>query len=393
MTLTIPPNITPYQLPDEYVQLRAAARKVCESEIAPQAATTDRTGQFPVACYEALRSCDLHAPRVAEEYGGAGADALATAIIVEEVARTCAASALIPAINSLGTLILQAAASPWIKETYLPPIARGETMISFCLTESEAGSDAAAIAARAEPIDGGYRINGIKRWVTHAGVSSLYIVFAVTDRSAGSRGVSAFLVEKNDPGLSFGRLEQKMGLKGSPTRDVQLDDVWVPATRMIGTPGSGFRTALSALAQTRIVIAAQALGIAQGALEYATGYVKERKQFGKTLSKFQGVQFMLAEMAIRVESARQLIYAAAGRAQQVDPVDLPLLSSAAKTLASDTAVSVTTDAVQLLGSYGYSCDYPVERMMRDAKVTQIYGGTNQIQRLIIARALLGPDHG
>lgn len=386
------PVAVPYRLPDEYIQLRATVRKLCEAEIAPFAAETDRKGDFPQSCYEALRSSELHAPRIPAEYGGAAVDPLATAIIVEEVARGCAACALIPAINTLGTTTLQFAATDALKRTYLPAIARGEAMISFCLTEAEAGSDVAAMITRAEPTQDGYLLNGTKKWITHAGVASLYLVFAVTDPSAGLRGISAFLVEKNDGGLHFGPLESKLGIKGSPTREVRLDDVWVPASRMIGEPGSGLRTALYVLEHTRSNIAAQAVGIAQSALEYATSYIQQRTQFGRTLSQFQGVQFMLADMAMKVEAARHLTYAAAARSQSPEGADLPLFSSSAKCFASDTAVSVTTDAVQLLGARGYSCDYPVERMMRDAKVTQIYGGTNQIQRLVIARSLLGGNH-
>jgi alkylation response protein AidB-like acyl-CoA dehydrogenase len=339
-----------------------------------------------------LRNGELHAPRIPVEYGGAAVDSLATAIIVEEVARGCAACALIPAINTLGTITLQFAATDALKNTYLPAIARGEAMISFCLTESGAGSDVAAMATRAEPAQDGYLLNGTKKWITHAGEASLYLVFAVTDPSAGTRGISAFLVEKNDHGLHFGPLERKLGIKGSPTREVRLGDVWVPTSRMIGEPGSGLRTALYVLEHTRCNIAAQAVGIAQSALEYATDYIKQRTQFGRTLSQFQGVQFMLADMAMKVEAARHLTYAAAARSQPLEEVDLPLFASAAKCFASDTAVSVTADAVQLLGACGYSCDYPVERMMRDAKVTQIYGGANQIQRLVIARSILGGNH-
>ncbi|HEV8562411.1 MAG TPA: acyl-CoA dehydrogenase family protein [Actinophytocola sp.] len=381
-----------YQLSDDYRAVREAVRDVCENVIAPTAATTDIVGEFPTAGYAALRDCEFHAPRIAEGYGGPGADALATAIIVEEVARACATCALIPAINSLCTQLLQDAASEEIKREYLPPVARGEAMMSFCLSEPEAGSDIRAMSTRAEPVAGGYRLNGTKRWITHAGISAFYLVFAVNSHRDGSPGISGFIVEKDDPGLSFGRLERKMGIKGSPTREVYLEDVRIPASRLIGEPGSGLRIALNALDHGRVTIAAQAVGIAQGALEYATDYARQRRQFGKPIGAMQSVQFMLADMAMKVEAARHLTYAAAARSQQAD-ADLAFYASAAKCFASDTAISVATDAVQVLGANGYSCEYPVERMMRDAKVTQIYGGTNQIQRLVIARSLPGAHHG
>lgn len=381
-----------YQLSEDYRTVRVAVRKVCESIIAPSAATTDLVEEFPAASYTALRECGFHAPRIAEDYEGPGADALATAIIVEEIASACATCALIPAINSLCTQLLQDAASEEIKRAYLPPVARGEAMMSFCLSEPEAGSDTRAMSTRAEPVAGGYRLNGIKRWITHAGLSDFYLVFAVDSHDGGSPGISGFIVEKADPGLSFGRLERKLGIKGSPTREVYLEDVRIPASRLIGEPGSGLRLALSALDHGRVNIAAQAVGIAQGALEYAASYARQRRQFGKPIGAMQGVQFMLADMAMKVEAARHLTYAAAVKSQQKE-ADLAFYASIAKCFASDTAISVATDAVQVLGANGYSCEYPVERMLRDAKVTQIYGGTNQIQRQVIARSLPGARHG
>jgi alkylation response protein AidB-like acyl-CoA dehydrogenase len=376
-----------YRLPEDHETIRAAVREVCDARVAPNAAEADETGEFPKASYEALRSSDFHAPHIPAEYGGAGADALATAIVIEEVARACASSSLIPAVNKLGTLPLLLAGSAELKRKYLSPVAAGEAMFSYCLSEPEAGSDAAAMATRAVRDGDHWVVNGVKRWITNAGVSEYYTVFAATDPGAGSRGISAFVVEKSDPGVSFGAPEKKLGIKGSPTREVYLDHVRLPADRMIGAEGTGFATAMQTLDHTRVTIAAQAVGIAQGALDFAKGYVKERKQFGKPIADFQGVQFMLADMGMKLEAARQMTYVAAGKSERGD-ADLTYFGAAAKCFASDAAMEITTDAVQLLGGYGYTRDYPVERMMRDAKITQIYEGTNQVQRIVMARHLL-----
>jgi alkylation response protein AidB-like acyl-CoA dehydrogenase len=379
-----------YELPEEHAAIRAAAREVCAARVAPHAAQADETGQFPRASYDALRAGDLHAPHIPVEYGGAGADALATAIIIEEVARACAASSLIPAVNKLGTVPLLLAGSPELNRRYLPPVARGEAMFSYCLSEPDAGSDAVSISTRAVRDGEHYVLDGVKRWITNAGESEFYTVFAVTAPGTGSRGISAFVVERGDAGISFGAPEKKLGIKGSPTREVYLDGVRIPADRMIGAPGEGFRLAMRTLDHTRVTIAAQAVGIAQGALDYAIGYVKQRHQFGRAIADFQGIQFMIADMGMRLEAARQLTYVAAARSERGDP-DLTYFGAAAKCLASDVAMDVTTDAVQLLGGYGYTRDYPVERMMRDAKITQIYEGTNQVQRIVLARHLLRDD--
>ncbi|MGH3716807.1 MAG: acyl-CoA dehydrogenase family protein [Micromonosporaceae bacterium] len=376
-----------YRLPEEHQAVREAVREVCEAKVAPHAATADETGEFPEASYQALRASDFHAPHIPEAYGGAGADALATAIVIEEVARVCASSSLIPAVNKLGTMPLLLAAAEPLKKEYLPAVARGDGMFSYCLSEPEAGSDVAAMKTRAEADGGDYVLNGAKRWITNAGVSEYYTVFAVTDPAAGSRGMSAFVVEKGDAGVSFGAPEKKLGIKGSPTREVYFDNVRIPASRMIGNVGDGFKIAMRTLDHTRVTIGAQAVGIAQGALDYAAGYVKERQQFGRPVSEFQGVQFMLADMAMKLEAARQLVYVAAAKSERSD-ADLTFFGAAGKCFASDIAMEVTTDAVQLLGGYGYTKDYPVERMMRDAKITQIYEGTNQVQRIVIARQLL-----
>jgi alkylation response protein AidB-like acyl-CoA dehydrogenase len=376
-----------YQVPKEHEAIRAAVRELCEAKVAPHAAETDETGEFPKASYEALRAGDFHAPHIPVEYGGAGADALATAIVVEEVARVCASSSLIPAVNKLGTTPLLLGGGEDLNGRYLPAVARGDAMFSYCLSEPEAGSDAAAMSTRAERHGDHYVLNGAKRWITNAGVSEYYTVFAVTEPGAGAQGISAFVVERGDSGVSFGAPEKKLGIKGSPTREVYLDNVRIPADRMIGEPGAGFRLAMSTLDHTRVTIAAQAVGIAQGAVDLARRYVRERRQFAKPVAEFQGLQFMLADMGMKLEAARQLTYAAAGRSERGDP-DLTYFGAAAKCFASDAAMDITVDAVQLLGGYGYTRDFPAERMMRDAKITQIYEGTNQIQRVVMARQLL-----
>jgi alkylation response protein AidB-like acyl-CoA dehydrogenase len=381
-----------YVLPHEHQLLRRTVRELADAKIAPAAADVDAAGRFPHEAVDALPGAGLHAVHIPEDYGGQGADALATVIVIEEVARACASSSLIPAVNKLGTMPLLLAGSEELRQRYLPPVARGEAMFSYALSEAEAGSDAAAMKTRAVCDGDHWVLNGTKMWITNAGASEYYTVMAVTDPAAGARGISAFVVEKSDPGVSFGPRENKLGIKGSPTRTVILEDVPVPASRMIGEPGTGFRTALATLDHTRITIAAQAIGIAQGALDYAVGYVKQRSQFGRAIGEFQGVQFMLADMAMKLEAARQLTYHAAALSEQAmagkHVSGLTFASSAAKCFASDIAMAIATDAVQLLGGYGYVRDYPVERMMRDAKITQIYEGTNQIQRVVLARQLL-----
>jgi alkylation response protein AidB-like acyl-CoA dehydrogenase len=386
------PDFPSYSPSEEHELLRQTVRALADAKIAPRAAEVDETSEFPEDVLAALVQADLHAVHIPEAYGGAGADALATVIVIEEVARACASSSLIPSVNKLGTVPILLSGSEELKKRYLSPVARGEAMFSYALSEAEAGSDAAAMKTRAVRDGDHWVLNGTKMWITNAGVSEYYTVMAVTDPTQGARGISAFVLEKSDPGVSFGAPERKLGIKGSPTRQVIMDDVRIPADRIIGEEGTGFKTALATLDHTRVTIAAQALGIAQGALDYAVGYVKDRKQFGKPVADFQGVQFMIADMAMKIEAARQLTYHAAvksERAMQGEHVkDLTFVSSACKCLASDVAMEVTTDAVQLLGGYGYVKDYPVERMMRDAKITQIYEGTNQIQRVVMARQIL-----
>ena len=377
-------------LPKDYEDLRQSVRALAEEQIAPHAHDVDDQGRFPKEALDALRGAGFDAPHVPEEYGGQGADALATVIVVEEVARVCMSSSLIPGVNKLGSLPLMLSGSKELQSTYLTKLAAGEGMFSYCLSEPEAGSDAGGMKTRAKPAGDDWVINGAKCWITNAGESEFYTVFAVTDPDKGARGgISAFVVEKNDSGVSFGAPERKLGIKGSPTRNVIFDDVRIPGDRMIGNVGTGFTTAMRTLDHTRITIGAQALGVAQGALDFAVGYMQERRQFGKAIAEFQGLQFMVADMAMQIEAARALVYAAAAKSEREDK-DLTYFGAAAKAYASDVAMKVTTDAVQLLGGYGYVKDYPVERMMRDAKITQIYEGTNQVQRIVIARQLLHP---
>ena len=326
-----------------------------------------------------------------EEYGGAGADALATVLVIEEIARVCMASSLIPAVNKLGSLPVMISGSEELKKNYLTRLAAGDGGFSYCLSEPEAGSDAAAMKTRA--VRDGDELGARRRQaLDHQRRRQRVLHGDGRDRPRPrarerARGISAFVVEKSDEGVTFGAKEKKLGIKGSPTREVYLDHVRIPADRMIGEEGTGFETAMTTLDHTRVTIAAQAVGVAQGALDFALGYAQERQQFGKPIGDFQGLQFLLADMGMKVEAARQLTYAAAGRSERGDD-DLTFFGAAAKCFASDVAMEVTTNAVQVLGGYGYTRDYPVERMMRDAKITQIYEGTNQVQRIVMARQLL-----
>ena len=377
-----------YALSAEHLALRAAVHDLVTDKVAPYAAQVDEDARFPQEAYDALRAADLHAVHVPEQYGGNGADALATCLVIEEVARGCASSSLIPAVNKLGSLPILLAGTEAQKQQWLSPLAAGETLFCYALSEREAGSDIASMRTRAEWTGDGWLLNGVKCWITNAGEGDSYTVFAVTDPDA-KRGehLSAFLVSKTDPGVSFSPTERKLGIKGSPTREVHLENVRLGADRLLGERGQGMQIALRTLDHTRVTIAAQALGIGQAALELAASYVKERHQFGKAVADFQGVQFMLADMAMKLEAARQLTYAAAARSERGD-ADLTYFSAAAKCVASDAAMAITVDAVQLLGGYGYTRDFPAERLMRDAKITQIYEGTNQVQRVVLARELL-----
>ena len=377
-----------FTLSEEHEALVEAVRDLVRDRIAPRAADVDETGEFPWDVYDALKASGFHAIHIPEQYGGQGGDALAACLVIEEVARACASSSLIPAVNKLGTMPLMIAADEDMLQRYLPKVASGEAMFSYALSEREAGSDAASMITRAVEHDGGWVLNGQKSWISNAGVSTYYTVMAVTEPGAGSHGISAFVVHADDPGFALGAPERKLGIHGSPTREILFDNCWIPADRLVGERGSGFQTAMATLDHTRITIGAQAIGIAQGALDVAIGYAKDRIQFGKPIASFQAMQFMIADMAMNVAAARQLVYAAAAKSERGD-ADLSFFGAAAKCFASDVAMKVTTDAVQALGGAGYTRDWPVERYMRDAKITQIYEGTNQVQRIVMAKALFG----
>jgi alkylation response protein AidB-like acyl-CoA dehydrogenase len=376
-----------FKLPDEHNELRTVLRDLCEKEILPYAADVDANARYTDEALASLTTSGFAAIHIPEAYGGQGGDSIAACIVIEEVARVCASSSLIPICNKLGTMGLLMRGSEELKKQVLPSIAVGEAVASYALSEREAGSDAASMRTRARLEGDCWVINGAKCWISNGGHSTWYTVMAVTDSDKGANGISAFVVHKDDPGFSVGAKEHKMGIKGSPTTELYFEDCRIPADRIIGDPGTGFRTALATLDHTRPTIGAQAVGIAQGALDAAIAYVKERKQFGKAIADFQSVQFMLADMAMQLEAARLMVYTAAARAERGEP-DLGFISSASKCFASDVAMEVTTNAVQLFGGYGYTTDFPVERFMRDAKITQIYEGTNQIQRVVMSRALL-----
>lgn len=385
------PDFDLYQLPEEYVALREAIRELSEQHIAPHARDVDEESRFPQEALEALNEAGFNAIHIGEEYGGQGGDSLAAIIVIEEVARVCGSSSLIPAVNKLGTMGLILSGSEELKQKVLPDIAAGQ-MASYALTEREAGSDAASMKTRAVRDGDEWVINGSKCFITNGGKSTWYTVMAVTDPEAGARGISAFMVHKDDPGFRVGGLEHKLGIKGSPTAELYFEDCRVPADRMIGEEGTGFKTALATLDHTRPTIGAQALGLAQGAFDAAVEYVKERKQFGRAIADFQNTQFMLADMKMKIDAARLMIYTAAANAERgvaENGEKLGLMAAGSKCFASDIAMQVTTDAVQLLGGYGYTRDFPLERMMRDAKITQIYEGTNQVCRMVMGRQILG----
>jgi len=375
-----------YRLSDEHEALREAVRDLAENEIAPHAAEVDELARYPVEARDALVKAGFHAVHIPEQYGGEGADELAACIVIEEVARVCASSSLIPAVNGLGSIPILLSASEELKQQVLPSIAQGNG-ISYALSEREAGSDPASMRTRARRDGDDWVLDGTKCWITNAGESTWYTVMAVTDADKRANGISAFVVHKDDPGFEVGPKERKLGIAGSPTREIYFQGCRIPGDRIIGAEGTGFKTALATLDHTRPTIGAQAVGIAQGALDAAVAYAKERKQFGKTIAEFQGLQFMIADMAMKVEGARQLVYVAAARAERGEP-NLGFISSAAKCMASDVAMSVTTDAVQIFGGAGYTKDFPVERLLRDAKITQIYEGTNHAPRMVMARSLL-----
>jgi len=375
-----------FSLPEEHEELRAAIRALSEKEIAPYAAAVDEEARFPQEALDALNASGFNAVHVPEEFGGQGADSVAACIVIEEVARVDASASLVPAVNKLGTMGLILRGSDELKKQVLPDIVDGK-MASYALSEREAGSDAAAMRTRAKADGDDWILNGSKCWITNGGKSAWYTVMAVSDPDKGANGISAFMVHEDDEGFVVGPKERKLGIKGSPTTELYFENCRIPGDRIIGEPGTGFKTALATLDHTRPTIGAQAVGIAQGAVDAAIAYTKDRKQFGRPVADNQGVQFMLADMAMKVEAARLMVYSAAARAERGE-ADLGFISAASKCFASDVAMEVTTDAVQLFGGAGYTVDFPVERMMRDAKITQIYEGTNQIQRVVMSRALL-----
>ena len=372
----------------EHDELRAVVRELAVERIAPRAAEIDASAEFPWDLKELLAKQDLLGTGFEERYGGTALDTLGQTIVAEEIARADATTSLIPIVQKLGALPITMAGSDEQKDRYLPRLASGEWLIAFALTEAAAGSDVASNRMRAR-LDGDcYVLNGSKRFITHGSVANVLTVFALTDADAGGRkGMSAFVVETETPGFAVARIEHKMGIRGSPTAELTFDDVRVPVENRLGEEGDGFKIAMNTLDRSRLSIAAQAVGIAQGAIDEATRYAADRRQFDQRVIEFQGIQFMLADMASQTEAARQLTYAAAARVD-ADASDLAYWTSCAKLIAGDTAMRVTTDAVQVMGGYGYITEYPVERMMRDAKITQLYEGTQQIQRLIIARQIL-----
>jgi len=375
-------------LSDDEQMLIEAIREIARERVAPRAAEIDRTSQFPWDMKELLAQQDILAMPFPSEYGGIESSELAVVMAIEELARNCATTSLILAVQQLGSLPIILAGNDEQKRKYLPPLASGEWLAAFGLTEAGSGSDAAAMQTFAVRKGDTYILNGSKRFITNGGLAQVNSVFALTDPKAGTRGISAFIVEKDFPGFSVGRIEEKMGIKGSQTAELIFTDCEVPVENLLGREGDGFKFAMMTLDRTRPGVAAQAMGIAQGALDLALSYSKQRVQFKKPIAENQGIQFMLADMATKVEAARLLVYNAA---EMIDRGELNFgkYSSMAKLYASDIAMEVTGDAVQILGGYGYMKEYPAERMMRDAKITQIYEGTNQIQLLVIARALLG----
>jgi alkylation response protein AidB-like acyl-CoA dehydrogenase len=378
-----------FALSDTQKQMRVAVRRMAEERIAPHAAAVDRDSAFPWDGFNACVDMDLPALGIPTAYGGEGADHVTQALVVEELARVCGATSLSVVISKLAMIPIMNWGTEDQKSRYLPRVALGESQASYCLSESDAGSDAAAMRCRAVRDGDHYVLSGSKYWITNAGVSDLYTVFAKTDSGAGSRGVSCFIVEA-DWGVKVAKLEKKMGMRGSPTGEIVFEEVQVPVENRVGEEGDGFKIAMHTLDRSRPTIGAQAVGLAQGAIDAAASYMHERKAFGNEIATFQGLRFMIAEMAMRTEAARALVYRACSVIDAGDPDgELPMIGAMAKCFASDTAMSVTTDAVQLFGGFGYTTDFPVERFMRDAKVTQIYEGTNQIQRVVIAKRLLG----
>jgi alkylation response protein AidB-like acyl-CoA dehydrogenase len=375
-----------YDLPEEHKDFRAMIRQVVDERVRPRAAAIDARGEYPWDIRELFAEHDILALPFDAEYGGTGTGTLMLQVAVEEIAKACASSALILMVQELGSLPIALFGSDELKARLLPRLASGEWTPAFCLSEPEAGSDPKAMRTHAVRDGDEWVINGTKNWITNASVADVYVVFAITDRENGRS--SAFLVEKDREGFSVPKLEHKLGIKGSPTGSPVFEDVRVPAENLIGTEGKGLAIALATLQRTRLGAAAQAVGIAQGATDYANAYAKERIAFGRPINELQGIQFKLADMETRTAAARELLYKACSVVDRGEP-DIGKYTSMAKLFASDTAMWVTVEAVQVLGGYGYVNEYPVERMMRDAKITQIYEGTNEIQRVVIARAMRG----
>ena len=376
-----------WKFSSELEMLRDTVRRIANEVIAPRAAEIDNTSEFPWDVKKLLQRQGIFSVGFPPAYGGGDQPHLAACLAIEEIARVCVSSSLILQVQFLGSSPIVLAGTDAQKDNYLPPLVAGERLIAFGLTEPGAGSDAAAMATTARLEGDHYVLNGLKHFISNAIVSDVFTVFAMTDRSKGTRGISAFIVEKDYPGFRFGRTEQKMGIHGSPTGELVFEDCIVPRGNLLGREGEGFKIAMKSLDPARVTLAAQAVGVAQAALSFAVKYARERVQFGNPISQLQGIQFMLADMAAQVEAARALTYHAAQQADE-DAPDLSYLASAAKLTASEMAMRVTTDAVQIAGGYGYLTEFPAERYMRDAKVTQIYDGTSQVQRLVIARHLL-----
>jgi alkylation response protein AidB-like acyl-CoA dehydrogenase len=376
-----------YALPQEFVDFRDLIRQMVAERVAPRAAEIDREAEYPRDIRELFASHDLLGLPFEIEYGGTGTGTLMLNVAIEEIAKACASSALILMLQELGTLPIRLFGTDEQKQRFLPRCASGEWAPAFALSEPDAGSDPGGMRTRAVRDGADWVIDGSKNWISNVGVADFYICFAVTDPEAGhSHGISAFIVEADRPGFSVGKLEHKMGIRGSPTGQPIFEGVRVPGENLIGKENEGFKVAMATLDRSRLGVAAQAVGIAQGATDYAAAYARERHQFGKPIAEFQGIQFKLADMESRTAAARELLYRACSKVDAGD-ADIGKYSAMAKLIASDTAMAVTTDAVQVLGGYGYVDEYPLERMMRDAKITQIYEGTNEIQRVIIARAL------
>jgi len=375
------------QLASEEKMLIEMVRELARDRVAPRAAEIDRTGEFPWDIKDLLAKQDVLAMPIPEEYGGIGASELAIVMAIEELAKYCVTTSLILAVQQLGSLPILLAGTDEQKRRYFPPLASGEWLAAYGLTEPFSGSDAGGMRTRAVKKGDTYILNGVKHFITNAGLAHVNIIFAVTDPEADTRGISAFIVEKDFPGFRLGKIEDKMGIRGSQTGELILEDCEVPAKNLLGGEGNGFKIAMATLDRTRPGIGAQAVGIAQGALDFAVNYAKQRVQFGRPIAENQGLQFMIADMATEIEAARLLVYNVAEMIDRGEP-RFTKQSAMAKMYASDVAMRVTTDALQILGGYGYMREYPLERMMRDAKITQIYEGTNQIQRVVIAREVL-----